>query len=493
MALNTPFINGIPAFDAEIGTSISLNVFGGDRITSFAYSIYINNTNEPIVLNDNGDTEITVYVSNDSESESIRSFSFEISAGVLTNNQTYKISAYTQNGSEKSSNSNYQLFNCYKEPSFGFKYYNGSNYVELLNNYTVTSPELMVQLEFNKNDDYSEAVLNYANLKLFGIKNDGKEELIFEGETLYNEPLEQIIKNFSPTSNGIYTSFTLWAIGITTDNMIFSSKRTGLLCSYPIASEETNLLRVENICNAGLIDIWADLSSIIESYTHITISYKEENDTEWVVLQTILDSDLPDSKQFSFKMPYCGCNRVYNFKLDIYSNNNVVLIEDIKSVLSYFNKNYICDKDVSYNTTVEYQLGSVQLTTKISAYEPYGSQFPIVSKNAVTKYREGQTTALLLAPTSLSNTDAQIDRFAQVRLVDRFNDWLSNGKGKVLKDFNGNLRLIAITTAISNSYFKELGNGIASTSFSWKEVGKFNQDSLERLGMLNNFKINYIS
>lgn len=502
MALTQPFINNIPSFDARVGTAISLNVLGGDAITSFTYFIYDNETNEPIILDElNGNTFITEIVANDSVSESIRSFSFEIPAGILRNATTYRITAYTRNDEEQSINSSYQLFTCYRARTISISYEkpnpSGAGYIyeTLRSGVTITAPQIYIRYAIS---NYPSPI-SWGVARLYGVKNDGSKELVYETEKLHQPQqtlmMTSYIKNFYPTNQGLYDSYTVVAYAVTVDNTEVETEIDGILCDYNIVSGESDLLKVENMCNLGIVNICVDLTTFADAYNKFTISYKERNSTEWILLQTINETDMdPYSLNYIkaiFDFPYCGNNRVYDFKLDIYADNGSVLTEATASVLSKFNKNYICDKDINYDTTVEYQLGSVQLTTKVSSYEPYGSQFPIVSKNTVTKYREGQSTALLLAPTSLSKTNANIDRFGQVKLVDEFNNWLSNGKAKILKDFNGNLRIIAITTAISNSYYKELGNGIASTSFSWKEIGTFNDTDLKKLGMINNFNIIY--
>lgn len=126
-----------------------------------------------------------------------------------------------------------------------------------------------------------------------------------------------------------------------------------------------------------------------------------------------------------------------------------------------------------------------------AVYVPYGSKFPFVAYNAVTNYDTGSITAVLLSPTSNSETHSSLDRKAQVKLIEEFNTWLTNGRAKILKDFNGKLKLINVINPVPNSYYKELGNGLASTTFNFVEVGNMTQEYLDKLGMINKFDLKY--
>ena len=52
--------------------------------------------------------------------------------------------------------------------------------------------------------------------------------------------------------------------------------------------------------------------------------------------------------------------------------------------------------------------------------------------------------------------------------------------------------IVSVHNSISNEYFSELGNGLASTSFDWIEISDFTQTNLNKTGMVNNFNINFI-
>lgn len=236
--------------------------------------------------------------------------------------------------------------------------------------------------------------------------------------------------------------------------------------------------------NAGQI------SQFVGTIDHLEVQRQEVGTNEWVTLQ-ILYKDSTGNVPVDFTMydTYEKNNTLYTYQIvpvDIQGNQGTALQQE---VLSIFNDAYIADAKHIYKITYEYALGSMQKNQTNAVYTPYGAKYPTVVYNSVNRYDSGSITAILLAPTSESATSSYIDRVAQVNLVNEFNSWLANGQAKILKDFNGNLKVITVINPISNSYYKELGNGLASTSFNFVEVGKFSQNYLDKLGMTNKFDI----
>lgn len=486
MALTTPFINGVSAFDATIGTTVYVNVLGGDAISSVSYSIYDNNNN--IVYSKN--TSVA-----DNQVSDIRTFAVTIpasSTSTLANNFQYKIRVRTSDGTNYSNYSQDELFVCYVSPSFSFSYYNGSSFVPLNNGFTIPSVNLDVELVFNTNDAQSPAVLNDAHISVYGIDSNSIQTLVFQGEPLYVSPLEQTLSGFVPTSGTYaqYSKYLIVATGKTVDGFEFTSQVSNLNCSYNISVG--SILQLTNFCNTGLIEIKSTYTSstTIASYD---LQFKTSNSADWVTFMT--DTNPNDGTDawlnFIIDFPFCANNMVYDFRIVLYATNNSVVASDIVQVLSKFGKSFICDGRNIYDITKEWTIGSYSIANPTAVYQPFSSQYPIITKNALTQYRSGQYTAVLLAPTSQSTRSAYIDRNAQTNLKFQFESWLSNGSTKIIKDFNGSIIIVAIINEVPSSYYQKLGNGIASSTFNWVEVGDFEQESFDYLGLTNSFDINY--
>lgn len=239
----------------------------------------------------------------------------------------------------------------------------------------------------------------------------------------------------------------------------------------------------------GTLDA-GSLSEFIGNIDHLEIQRQKVGTNEWITLQSLYKTNNGSvPAEFTMKDTYGENNTLYTYQIvpvDAQGNQGTALRQD---VLSVFNDTYIADANHVYKITYEYSLGSMQKNQTNAVYTPYGAKYPTVVYNSVNRYDSGSITAVLLAPTSQDETKSYLDRNAQVKLVEEFNTWLANGKAKILKDFNGNLKVITVINPISNNYYKELGNGLASTSFNFVEVGDFSQQYLDKLGMTNKFNI----
>ena len=231
------------------------------------------------------------------------------------------------------------------------------------------------------------------------------------------------------------------------------------------------------------------IGDFISAVNSLEVQRQEEGSNEWITLQTIYKNQQTGEINASFTMndTFARNDTKYTYQIVPVDSLGNVGSALQKEVVSRFNNAYIVDANNVYSLTNEYTIEGAQTNQQSTIYTPYGSQYPFVAFNAQTKYDSGSITAVLLAPTSQSTTSSCIDRMAQVKLVKQFNDWLTNGRAKIFKDFNGNLKVISVTDAVTNDYYKELGNGIASTTFNYIEVGDFSQQYLTQLGLVNNF------
>ena len=232
-----------------------------------------------------------------------------------------------------------------------------------------------------------------------------------------------------------------------------------------------------------------ELGSLISQLDHLEIQRKEYNSNEWLTLYSIYKNTYGNIvSDFTLYDTYTQNNTLYNYRVvpvDSYGNYGYVLQND---VLSYFNNAFICDGKNIFKLTNEYTLDNTQRNQISAVYTPLNSKYPYITYNALTNYDSGSVSAVLLTDTSQNNSS--IDRKAQVKLVDDFTNWLLNGKAKILKDFNGNFKIISIINAVTKGYYKELGNGICSVNFTYNEVGDLSQDSLDMLELTNQFIFN---
>lgn len=227
---------------------------------------------------------------------------------------------------------------------------------------------------------------------------------------------------------------------------------------------------------------------IAGTLSNINIERRVVGETDWVVLQNVID-DGESATPFVFTAydPFAGNGKEYEYRLAIYDDSGSLLVAYSTLVTSVFCHAYIVDGERAYTLDNEYTLESAQHNQFSTLYQPFGASKPFVGYNATLQYDQATTSAVLIAPTV--GTSSYIDRLAQVRLRKEFNEWLSNASPKILKDFNGNIWIIAVVDTINIDYYKELGNGLNSVAFSWVEVGEFTTESFREIGLLNTLHI----
>lgn len=254
----------------------------------------------------------------------------------------------------------------------------------------------------------------------------------------------------------------------------------GDIIDNPFFENNRSILSIENDENNVYLGGASGLFYVYVKERDIVIQRK--NLTENGDFVTLVSLDSKGDKEYSFVDYYTKTNTVYEYEI-IQGN----LFETVQ-VLSQFCGAYIADGTKAYDIEDEWEKSSAQRVQKSVLYEPYGRKYPVVAYNAITNYRSGTDTAILRAKSNVDNiTNDHIDRFAQTKLTKEFNDFLTNRKVKVIKDFNGDIAIVNIIEAIPNNYVKELGNTLATTQFSWVEVGDFTDSDFKQLGITNSF------
>lgn len=473
MALTQPFLSPIPSVRPNQTTRIiDVNVLGGDTVTRIYWQLEDINGN---VIADGSQA-----FSNDIETDDIRTFRVTTSGYTFVANTKYAFRVHTQHSSfpigtptENSIWSEAELFDCYVAPTISF--YEGAHIspTPISNNYIFTSQPTKVGVLFSKNDNDSPAVLASATIQLYNSDGD----LIFSGDAYQEYPIE--IEGFAEN-----VTYRLYAVGKTTDGTTMHAQATGLTyVATPATGDLT--IQAQNNCANGYIDLTCKVANITGT-PNLEVQRQELGDTKWITLCTVPYDDIVYNT-FNIFDRLAGSNRIYLYRLVLVAPDGTRTVGDPTEVLSKFTNTYICDGETSFKLTNEWTESESKRVYKSGLYEPYGSKYPVVVNNAVLGYDAGTTSAMVLSANT--EQDKHIDRYGEVKLAKQFADFLTNRKPKVLKDFNGNLRIITIQSNISRNYVKELGNGICSTSFSWVEISDFSQSNIDKIGLLNIVKM----
>lgn len=464
ITLTQPFISPITPKAAVSSFSATVNVLGGDLIDRIYWRLDDIDDN-PIA---SGSAVVT-----DTLTESIRSFQLSLSGFTLVVNKTYSLSVYTQNTTNNvSTNSAWSeaaIFNCYVKPTVGLYQLVGTTTTPITAGTNFTTQPINVGVTFNKNDLQSPAVLSYSVISLL----DSSNNIIYSAKT------------YGTNATPIYgmatgAAYKLQVVSYTADNLMLTKTISNL--SYTATAPTGDItISAQNNCANGTIELSCTVSDF-SMVLYFEIQRQEQGDVMWLTLCTVPSASFAYGT-FNFTDRLAGSNRVYNYRLVLFSAGGIQTVSNTAEVLSQFNNVYICDGVESYKLTNQWTESGDKTIFKSAVYEPYGSKYPVVVNNAVLGYDVGTTTATVLAATTEANR--KIDRYAEVNLANNFAAFLTNRKPKVLKDFNGNLRIISIQGDVSRNYVRELGNGICSTSFSWVQITDFAQSNIENIGLLN--------
>lgn len=488
MALTQPFITRLSAFDAEnTEKDFYVNILGGDVVTRIDCYVYDAETNE--IVNGAVDADTTTTTPQDGVIKSERMY---INLKKLTNGKSYYVYAVTSNATETSVRSPYKYFKCYKKPVYQLEYLNDNGeYIVLRNEDSLNRPSATFRIRTSK----PPAPLDSVTLKIY--RNDKPsldENLIFSAE---NYELPWVVNVNDLPNLGAY-NLSIYVDSETVDGMI-GGLHYGITNDYEVVEMVDKNFYATNYCKSGIIHItnMLDIDTVktqngftkITSNSIIVVPHGSVIESDKVVIARAM-SYTGDSTGLTKLLPsmdynYCANEVSYDVILRVVgtdSSGTYKVVEFTSQVYSQFNKSLIVDKTNVYDITNEWTSSGGTYNQVTALYTPYGRKYPLVGKNALTGYRSDTYSAILLASTP--TVSATFDRTAQRLLIKQFNEWLANGMGKVIKTINGDLIVCAIVDTVGNSYYKDFANGLASTSFSWVEIGEMNTTDLINAGLL---------
>lgn len=227
----------------------------------------------------------------------------------------------------------------------------------------------------------------------------------------------------------------------------------------------------ENNVNLGNVSYLADTINSIRLKRAIT------GTDNW---QTLVEVVITESEDFKFIHHdfYNRSNVRYTYALvnvDIDGNEQP---PNTKEIDSSFNQVVLLDSEDVYYLTSNYTIPSASRPQKIGIYDTIGAKYSTIIKNGLLNYDRMTVSAVILTDTNVKS----INTIKQVALRNSYLNFVTNGKPKILKDFNGNIWLIGIISEPSVDYFTELGNGTAAITFEFAEIG--NSDN--QIDMINN-------
>ena len=283
---------------------------------------------------------------------------------------------------------------------------------------------------------------------------------------------------------------TLLTNSIVNEFYVTRNLSQGMLSDFPEWDNATIML-----CDFNETIIAGNVAWLLDSMDKIKLKRKLSSDTtnNWI---TLFEKNINDAYDLSFTYRdyYVTSNDKYMYAMIPCSGNDeqsYIYTE----VNTKFNGLFISDKDQTMKLYSNYGISSAQDNMLVGLIQPYQSTYPIIIKNPYVKYRtatfEGDVLGLNYNADEDNCIQTNFELTDKTRLdisleVEKWSNFLCNGKTKIIRDWNGNIMMAQVTTPPSRSYDKVSGNSKPTMSFGVTEVGKFdNQADLYKHGLLD--------
>mgnify|MGYP004551299241 CR=1 FL=1 len=232
MALTTPILYSMSAFDASQAATFTFNVLGGNQVVANTLTIKNNATLE------------VVY----EQTQTTFQFYHTVPANTLSNGTYYQATLTTKDASGNvSSASNVIQFHCYTTPTF------------LINNMptgnVVSNSSYSFQVEYNQ---IQGEILNAYVFNLYSISGI----LISTSGQIYNTSLElPFIGSYLFSGFEDKTSYIIEVNGVTAEGTKITTGKIGFTTSYT-KPDTYSILNLANNCGGGYISIESNIYGI---------------------------------------------------------------------------------------------------------------------------------------------------------------------------------------------------------------------------------------
>lgn len=487
MANPAPTINQINAFNATQGTTIDFNIIGGTELVR-SNRIYIYD------LSDNSLICTHLYVSTESIHElpantdsSIVYESGKSSANFVNGAQYYaQIQTYTDTAGTAGGSglSVAKMFWCLVNPTL-----------------TITTiPSTISTTSYNVSATYTDTsasvvsnIIQQYQFNLYsavGSLLQSSGVVVGSGEQQGTSARYDISYNFSGLSVG--SSYYVVVDVTTTQGMSITTQSNTFTVSVdtPTLGEATV---VNNACD-GYISVISNLSDQYSaSITNILVKRQDVADVSgaWLTLysQPITQASDMNFTFIDFTNQY---GKTYKYALvplltqtqsgvEVEVEGGYTVSDEVQSV---FDGVFIADSTGSQKCKANVGYGNVDMNQVVGSITPIGAKYPIVITNSQNQYHNGSISGTIVPDDYYFN--GNLSRIDMVNKRNELEQFLTNKRAKIIKDWNGNIWLAMIMDNVSCTFNNNYGMGIVNFNTNWVEVGDpTNQEDLQATGLIN--------
>ena len=271
---------------------------------------------------------------------------------------------------------------------------------------------------------------------------------------------------------------------------------TGIL--YKLATPQTYQLTPQQVNTlVGINNVWSEQGNIELSYhipiTNLLVKRQDVDDVSggWLTLysQPISQASDMDFTFIDFLNQY---GKTYKYALvplltqtqsgvEVEVEGGYTVSDEVQSV---FDGVFIADSTGSQKCKANVGYGNVDMNQVVGSITPIGAKYPIIITNSHSQYHNGSISGTIVPDDYYFN--GNLSRIDMVKKRNELEQFLTNKRVKVIKDWNGNIWLVMIAGNVSCTFNNNYGMGIVSFSTNWTEVGDpTNQQDLQATGLIN--------
>lgn len=285
------------------------------------------------------------------------------------------------------------------------------------------------------------------------------------------------------------TSVADWKTFLAT-NEIFVYHELATPQTYQLTPQQVNTL-------VGTNNVWSEQGNIELSYhipiTNLLVKRQDVDDVGggWLTLysQPITQASDMDFTFIDFLNQY---GKTYKYALvplltqtqsgvEVEVEGGYTVSNEVQSV---FDGVFIADSTGSQKCKANVGYGNVDMNQVVGSITPIGAKYPIIVTNSHNQYHNGSISGTIVPDDYYFN--GNLSRIDMVNKRNELEQFLTNKRVKVIKDWNGNIWLVMIAGNVSCTFNNNYGMGIVSFSTNWTEVGDpTNQQDLQATGLIN--------
>lgn len=206
-----------------------------------------------------------------------------------------------------------------------------------------------------------------------------------------------------------------------------------------------------------------------EQVSHIRIKRRLKGAYDWI---TFYEIPIRGYQDFLFeRFEGLAAKKEYEYAL-VPVMSGVEGNININSIVSDFEGVYLVEKDKAFGTILDVSFGATQRNKPTSTVVTLGNKYPFIVSNGETGYYSGSLSANF---TEYDEVNCRWKIAENYEYRERLNEFLSNGKPKLLKSDNGLSRIIKIVDAVSSEENGHPDNVL--TTLNYIEVGSVNSSN----------------